>query len=147
MWLSELRTLLIGLRIWCCCELQHRLELQLRLGVAVTAAPVQPPAWELPCATGTAVKRKKKKKSYSCVKNMGFQTQHWKFLVNSHVQPWKVQMISKGSASKGTNFGGKETFCTGQLCFSGSLIFLSLSILLLKTSTMPDSLACSVNKA
>jgi len=59
MWLSGLRTQLIafrmpvrslaslsGLRIWYCHKLQ---------------APIQPLAWELPCAAGVALKRERKK--------------------------------------------------------------------------------------
>ena len=52
MWVQSL-VLLSGLRIWCCRELWYRL--------AVTAT-IRPLAWELPCATGVALKRKEKKK-------------------------------------------------------------------------------------
>ena len=57
-----------GLRIQHCCKLQGRLPMWLgsRMAVAVAvagaAAPIQPLAWELPCAAGAALKRKKKKK-------------------------------------------------------------------------------------
>jgi len=44
--------LLSGLQIWCCCELWCR---------PAAAAPIRPLAWELPYATGVALKRKKKK--------------------------------------------------------------------------------------
>ena len=43
-----------GLRIWHCCELWCRLA---------AAALIWPLAWELPYATGVALKRKKKSKS------------------------------------------------------------------------------------
>ena len=49
------------LRIWHCCELWYRLA---------AAALIRPTAWELPNATGSALKKKKKKKkdkmSHSC---------------------------------------------------------------------------------
>ena len=61
-----------GLAQWvkeqCCCKLQCRSQMQLESGVAVAvavagkAAPIQPLAWELPYATGVAIKRKKERK-------------------------------------------------------------------------------------
>ena len=77
MWLIPLRTqhslcedvgyilaLLHGLRIWYCHKLQCRSQLQLGSGVTVVvvylvAALIRPLAWELPWATGTAIRRKK----------------------------------------------------------------------------------------
>ena len=59
---------LSGLRIQCCHELWCRLQTWLRSGVAVlwcrlaAVAPTQPPAWERPYATSTALKKKRKKK-------------------------------------------------------------------------------------
>lgn len=54
--------------------------------------------------------------------NIGFQSHHLQFLGNSHIHQWKVrvQIISKWSAYKGTNFRVKQTFCT--LYFLGNLI-------------------------
>ena len=49
-------TSLSGLRIWCCCKLQHRS--QTRLGSRFAMAV----AWELPYATGTAIRREGRKK-------------------------------------------------------------------------------------
>ena len=58
--------LLSRLRIWHCCELWCRLQIQLGSGTAVAVAaatvPIQPLAWEPPCAMGMALKRPKKKK-------------------------------------------------------------------------------------
>ena len=62
--------LLSGLRIWCCCKLWWRPQTRLGSHVVVVwlwhwltaAAPIQPPAWELPFATCAALKREKKKK-------------------------------------------------------------------------------------
>ena len=54
--------LLIGLRIWHCHKLQHRSQMWLRSSIAVAvvqawaAALIQPLVWELPCATGVAIK-------------------------------------------------------------------------------------------
>ena len=59
---------LSGLRIQHCCKLWHRLQMGLRSGIAVVvvqasaAALIQPLAWELPNATGAAIKRRKEKK-------------------------------------------------------------------------------------
>ena len=56
------------LRIWHCSELWCRWQTQLGSQVAVAVcklaavAPIQPLAWEPPCAAGTALKSKKKKK-------------------------------------------------------------------------------------
>ena len=73
---------LSGLRIWHCHELQCRLQMWLRSGVAVAvvsikllwlwhrlaaAARIRPLAWELPHTEGVALKRKKKKVSPSPV--------------------------------------------------------------------------------
>ena len=55
-------------------------------------------------------------------------------------------MISEGSAYEDTNFGVKQTFCTLQLCFLGSLIFLGLDILLYKMGIMPDFMAYRVSE-
>ena len=61
-----------GLRIQCCCDLQHSLQMQLGPGVAMAvtqvsaAAPIRPLGWELSYATGVAIKKKKKKKSSHC---------------------------------------------------------------------------------
>ena len=51
------------LRIQHCCKLQQRSRMQLGFGVtvAVAVAPIWPLPWELPHATGVALKRKKKK--------------------------------------------------------------------------------------
>ena len=61
--------LLSGLRIWHCCKLQYRLQMQLGSHVAVAvvqpvaAATIQPLAWELPYATGVALKGKEEKRN------------------------------------------------------------------------------------
>ena len=48
------------------CGVIHRLgsdpKLLWLLGRPAAAAPIQPPAWELPCAVGVALKRDQKKK-------------------------------------------------------------------------------------
>ena len=56
--------LLRELRIRHCHKLQRRLQMWLRSGVAMAAATavIQLLAWELPYATGAALKRKEKKK-------------------------------------------------------------------------------------
>ena len=59
---------LSGLRIWRCCKLWHRLQMWLRYGVLrlwqkpAVAALIRLPPWELPYATGAAIKKKKKKR-------------------------------------------------------------------------------------
>ena len=55
---------LSGLRIRRCRELWHRLQRQLRFGVAVALAiaPIQPLVWELSYATGAALKTQKQNK-------------------------------------------------------------------------------------
>ena len=63
-WVRSL-ALFSGLRIWHCHKLQCRSQSQLRSQVVVAmtqaaVAPVQPPAWELPYATGAPLKRQKK---------------------------------------------------------------------------------------
>ena len=58
---------LSGLRIWCCHKVWLGLQRQLKSGVALAVvqasatSPMGPLAWELPYATGVAVKRKKLK--------------------------------------------------------------------------------------
>ena len=73
MWLSGLKTQLVsmgirvrslaslsGLRIWHCCKLQHRSQTWLWLWYRLAAAAlIHPLAWELPYATGAALKEKK----------------------------------------------------------------------------------------
>ena len=67
MWVQPLASL-SGLRIWCYCKMQCSLQMWLRFGVPMAvayvaaAALIRPLAWELPCAAGVAIKRKKKKK-------------------------------------------------------------------------------------
>ena len=58
---TQVRSLLSlsGLRIWCCCELQCRLQTWLRSHVAA-AAPIQPLVWELLYAAVVALKNKNK---------------------------------------------------------------------------------------
>ena len=75
--LTQVRSLasLSGLRIWCSHALRCRSQTRLGSGIAVAAvsagavAPIRPPAWEPPCATGAALKRhihtKKKNKRKS----------------------------------------------------------------------------------
>ena len=53
---------LSGSEIQRCSELWCRSQMQLRSRIAVAVALIQPLAWELPHATGTALKSKKKKK-------------------------------------------------------------------------------------
>ena len=87
MWLSELRTwlmslrmqvwslaLITGLRIWYCYKLKCRLQMQLGSCTAVmrsrppAAAPIWLLTWEIPYATGVALKRKKeRKKKKGCI--------------------------------------------------------------------------------
>ena len=82
LWLSRLQTQLVsmmmqvqslvllgGLRIQCCCELWYRSQMLAQIpcccGCGVgwqAAAPIQPPAWELPHAAGAAPKSKNKTK-------------------------------------------------------------------------------------
>ena len=55
------------MRMWHCCELWCWLQMLLgsRIAVAVVVAataPIQPLAWELPYATGVALKKKKRQK-------------------------------------------------------------------------------------
>ena len=68
-----------GLGIWCCRELWCRSKTQLGSGVAVavavtvavTVAVIGSLAWELPYATGAAVKKQKKKgRGEKAVKNI-----------------------------------------------------------------------------
>ena len=59
--------LLSGLRIWHCCELWYRLQMQLRPNIAVAVVQAGScssdltPAWEIPYATGAALTKEKKK--------------------------------------------------------------------------------------
>ena len=75
LWLSGLRTqpkpirmwvwyvaLLGGLRIWHCHRGNSDLLLLWLWCRLAAAPPIQPLAWEFPCAAGSALKRKKKKK-------------------------------------------------------------------------------------
>lgn len=73
--------LLDGLRIWHCCKVQCRSQIQLESDIAVAvacrlwaAASIRPPAWELqlPYAMGAAVKQTNKKelKIFQCIQFM-----------------------------------------------------------------------------
>ena len=73
---------LSGLRIRCClcCGVGHRLGsdpalLWLWRRLAATA-PIRPLAWELPCATGVALKRQKTEKKKKVVLQSGSATFH-----------------------------------------------------------------------
>ena len=61
--------LLSGLRIWCCCSVDHRCSLDPALlwlwSRPAATALIQPLAWEPLYAVGTAKKEKKKKKTHS----------------------------------------------------------------------------------
>ena len=63
------------LEIWCCCKLQHSLQIWLGSCTAVAvvyiaaAAPIRLLAQELPYAADVAIKRKKKKKKKKRQKN------------------------------------------------------------------------------
>ena len=67
-WIQSLASL-SGLRIWCCHELWGRSQMRLRSRIAlavawpVAAALIRPLAWELPCASGMALKKKKKREN------------------------------------------------------------------------------------
>ena len=60
-------TALSGLRVRCCRNVQHRLQFSSELALLwlwcqpAAAAPIQPSAWELSCAAGTAVKKQTNK--------------------------------------------------------------------------------------
>ena len=61
---------LSGLQMRCGCKVHCRSQKRLRSCVAVAvaaAAPIQPLAWELPCAAGAALKRKKNKEEKEAV--------------------------------------------------------------------------------
>ena len=49
--------LLSGLRIWCCCELQHRLQMRLRSSVAVAVVEASSCSSNLNPSLGTSTYR------------------------------------------------------------------------------------------
>ena len=61
MWVQSLAWI-SRLRIWRCCKLWDRLQMQLRCGVAVAQASAVVLAWELPYATGLVGKKQKQTK-------------------------------------------------------------------------------------
>ena len=70
--------LLSGLRTWCCCELQCRLQRRLGPGISVAVeearatAPIRLLICKLPYAMGTALKRQKQKKIVATIIIYGF---------------------------------------------------------------------------
>ena len=79
-----------GLRIPCCCELQHRSQTHLDPALLwlwhrpEAAAPIRPLAWELKHGTGMALKKKKRKKKKKKTKKPEVSLEHHHIHLWSH---------------------------------------------------------------